>query len=136
MSNALLRHYLPPIKFFPELVLGHNAPPLRLPCHTCKPLSSLFVKHLKHRWPPSLLTSLEHFHCWLQLWIVLLPTFIVNLQTTREFEFCVKTKGVRDLIWNASNINRFGIRFLVHPQPSIWKRNKLNRYLETQPLLF
>jgi hypothetical protein len=128
MSNASVRCYLPPIKFFPALVLGRNAPPLSLPCHTCRPLSSLFVEHFKHHWPPSLLTSLEHCHRSLQFWIVLLPTWIINLQMTREFEFCVKTKGVGDLIWNASNINRFGIMFLVHPQPSIWKWNKPSRY--------
>jgi hypothetical protein len=70
----------------------------------------------------------------LQFWIVLLPTWIINLQTTKEFEFCVKTKGVGDLIWKASNINKFWIRFFVHPQPSVWKWNKPSRYPETQPL--
>ncbi len=55
---------------------------------------------------------------------------------TKEFEPCVKNGKVGNQIWNPSNTNRFGKRFLKHPQPSIWKRNKPNRYLETQPHLF
>lgn len=55
---------------------------------------------------------------------------------TGEFEQCVKNGRVGDQIWNPSNTSRFGISFLRHPQPSIWKQNKPNKCLETQPHLF
>jgi len=45
--------------------------------------------------------------------LVLLPARI------RECEDYVKIGGVGDLIQNVSNIRRFGIRFLMHLQPSI-----------------
>jgi hypothetical protein len=51
--------------------------------------------------------------------LVLLPARIINLQMIREFEDYVKIGGVGNLIQNVSNITRFGIRFLVHLQPSI-----------------
>jgi hypothetical protein len=48
-----------------------------------------------------------------------MPARIINLQMIREFEDYVKIGGVGDLIQNVSSISRFGIRFLVHLQPSI-----------------
>ncbi len=73
----------------------------------------------------ALLTTLDRCHHQLQFYLFY---NVINLQVMRELLHCVKTRGVGDLIWKASNIRKFWIRFLVHPSPSIWKQSKPSKY--------
>jgi hypothetical protein len=104
---------------------SHNAPPSNLPCHTCRPLFITIYKTFHPCKMMSPLTTLDTLSSSTTILLILLLARIVNFQTTREFEHYGKTRGNQNLIWNAYNISKFEIRFLMHPQPSI-QESKVN----------
>jgi hypothetical protein len=61
---GLAKRLILPIELYLAPVSSHDALPLGLPCHTCKPFSSPFVKHLNHYQPPSNIVVIDkEFSC-------------------------------------------------------------------------
>ncbi len=99
-----MRHKIPFIEFYMTHVLGHDAPPLGLPCHTCRPLSSPSIKHLNHHQP---LVVNEKFTC--STINKKFPCFVVNKELS------------------CSIIMRNYLFYYEHEQKTLPTRRKLQR---------